>query len=111
MQARAGAVDELLASGALNDLSGTSDPLQAELDKTSRANQVELELAQLKGALPAGASGALPAAPASGGTAEGSAQPAEAGAEEEPAEGVAVPPAAPPAPANDLFSLDSGSGS
>ncbi|MHB1988099.1 MAG: PspA/IM30 family protein [Acidimicrobiales bacterium] len=51
MQARAGAVDELLASGALTDLSGSSDPLQAELDKTSQQGQVELELAQLKGQL------------------------------------------------------------
>ena len=33
MQARAGAVDELLASGTLTDLSGSSDPIQAQLDK------------------------------------------------------------------------------
>src|ERR1700733_5181256 len=51
MQARAGAVDELLASGALTDLTGSSDPLQAELDKSSQSTQVELELAQLKGQL------------------------------------------------------------
>lgn len=51
MQARAGAVDELIASGALNDITGSSDPLQAELDKTTRESQVELELAQLKGQL------------------------------------------------------------
>ncbi len=52
MQARAGAVDELLASGALNDLSGSSvDPLQAELDRGSRQSQVDFELAQLKGQL------------------------------------------------------------
>jgi phage shock protein A len=62
MQARAGAVDELMASGTLNDLSGSSDPLQAELDRTSSQSQVELELAQMKGALappaPTGALGA-----------------------------------------------------
>ncbi len=51
MQARAGAMDELLASGALPDLTGSSDPLQAELDKTSQQSQIELELAQMKGAL------------------------------------------------------------
>jgi phage shock protein A len=61
MQARAGAVDELLASGALTDLTGSSDPLQAELDRTSQQSQVELELAQLKGQLSSpGATGALP---------------------------------------------------
>ena len=59
MQARAGAVDELLASGALTDLSGSSDPLQAELDKTSQCDQVELELAQLKGQLAVGTPTAL----------------------------------------------------
>ncbi|HVB06143.1 MAG TPA: PspA/IM30 family protein [Acidimicrobiales bacterium] len=105
MQARAGAVDELIASGALNDLSGSSDPLQAELDKTSRTNQVELELAQLKGELPAGASAELPAgaAPAAAGAS------AEEESSEEPAEGETVPPQA-AAPAKDLFSLDSGGG-
>ncbi len=60
MQARAGAVDELLASGALTDLTGSSDPLQAELDKTSQQSQVELELAQLKGQIaPPAPTGAL----------------------------------------------------
>ncbi len=62
MQARAGAVDELLASGALTDLSGSTDPIQAELDKASKSGQVDAELAQLKGQLaaagPAGALGA-----------------------------------------------------
>jgi phage shock protein A len=63
MQARAGAVDELLASGALTDLTGSSDPIQAELDKASQSGQVDAELAQLKGQLAAGApAGALGAA-------------------------------------------------
>jgi phage shock protein A len=61
MQARASAVDELLDSGALTDLSGTSDPLQAELDKTSQQGQVELELAQLKTQLGTGTPDAAPA--------------------------------------------------
>ncbi len=60
MQARAGAVDELLASGALTDLTQPVDSIQAELDKTSTNAQVEAELAQLKAeqlgaASPAGA--------------------------------------------------------
>src|SRR5207302_9603935 len=33
MQARAGALDELMASGALDDLSAPSDHIQAELDR------------------------------------------------------------------------------
>jgi phage shock protein A len=60
MQARAGAVDELLASGALTDLTGSTDPIQAELDKASQSGQVDAELAQLKGQLTASApAGAL----------------------------------------------------
>jgi phage shock protein A len=102
MQARAGAVDELLASGALNDLSGSSDPLQAELDKTSRSNQVELELAQLKGELPAGDAPAAAALEAGAETGQG---------EEEPAEGETVPAPGVAEPSKDLFSLDGGSGS
>jgi phage shock protein A len=56
MQARAGAVDELLASGALDDatIPGGKDDIQAELDRGSANTDVELELAKLKGALPAG---------------------------------------------------------
>jgi phage shock protein A len=57
MQARAGAVDDLIASGALDDatIPGGKDDIQAELDRTSSNSDVELELAKLKGALPAGA--------------------------------------------------------
>ncbi len=51
MQARAGAVDELLASGTLTDLSGSSDPIQAELDKAAASGDVQLQLAQMKAAL------------------------------------------------------------
>src|SRR6185312_2919190 len=56
MQARAGAVDELIASGALDDASlpgGKADDIQAELDRGSASSDVELELAKLKGELPA----------------------------------------------------------
>ena len=50
MQARAGAVDELLASGALDDLTaGPSDDITRQLDALSSTNDVEAELAALKG--------------------------------------------------------------
>lgn len=56
MQARAGAIDELLASGALEDAtSSTKDDIQQELDHMSSASSVEAELARMKSALPAGA--------------------------------------------------------
>ncbi len=57
LQARAGAMDELLASGALDDFSSTGgrqDDIQAELDRMSSTSDVELELAKLRGELPAG---------------------------------------------------------
>ncbi|MBX6371259.1 MAG: PspA/IM30 family protein [Acidothermus sp.] len=55
MQARAGAIDELLASGALEDVTGTTkDDIQAELDRMASTNQVELELAKMKNELAAG---------------------------------------------------------
>ncbi|MER6941342.1 PspA/IM30 family protein [Nocardioides sp. NPDC127514] len=50
MQARAGAVDELLASGALDDLTaGPSDDITRQLDALSSTSDVEAELAALKG--------------------------------------------------------------
>ena len=56
MQARAGAIDELLASGALEDhVSGPQDAIQAELDKLGAGNEIESELARMKGELSAGA--------------------------------------------------------
>ena len=55
MQARAGAIDELLASGALDDVSGTAkDDITAELESMSSQGEVELELARLKGEIGAG---------------------------------------------------------
>jgi phage shock protein A len=51
MQARAGAIDELLASGALDDFTGTrGDDIQAELDRMGGMD-VELELARMKSEL------------------------------------------------------------
>jgi phage shock protein A len=52
MQARAGAIDELLASGALEDASGMPrDDIQAELDRMGAGTSVDLELERLKGEL------------------------------------------------------------
>jgi phage shock protein A len=52
MQARAGAIDELLASGALDDSSGTSkDSITLELERMSTGSDVESELAALKAEL------------------------------------------------------------
>jgi phage shock protein A len=58
MQARAGAMDELLASGALNDLSTPVDDIQKELDRVSSTSQVDNELAALKLELGTGGAGA-----------------------------------------------------
>lgn len=56
MQARAGAIDELLASGALDDPTGTSkDDITLELERMGSSNDVELELSRLKGELGTGA--------------------------------------------------------
>ncbi len=74
MQARAGAIDELLASGALDDatvVGGQRDDIQAELDRLSSSSDVERELAGLKKALPAGKA---PTAIERGGRSEGSSQ-------------------------------------
>jgi phage shock protein A len=50
MQARAGAIDELMASGALEDMTGTPrDDIQAELDAMRTGPDIELELQRLKG--------------------------------------------------------------
>ena len=74
MQARAGAIDELIASGALSDASGTGkDDITIELERLSSSAEVEQELARLKGEL-----GQAPATPeiASSPAQPGAAQPA-----------------------------------
>jgi phage shock protein A len=82
MQARSGAIDELLDSGALPDaLGGGKDDIQRQLDAVGQAGQVDSELAALKAqmgtdALPAGG-----AAPDAGGEAT-STEAAPAAAEE-----------------------------
>jgi phage shock protein A len=57
MQARAGAIDELMASGALDDAVGGDrrDDIQSELDMMSASSDVERELSRLKGEITAGA--------------------------------------------------------
>jgi phage shock protein A len=56
MQARAGAIDELLASGALEDhVGGGQDYIQAELDKLGASSDVDSELARMKGEIAANA--------------------------------------------------------
>jgi phage shock protein A len=65
MQARAGAIDELLASGALDDASSLNrgDDISRELDALSSQSDVESELAALKGGSAAKPAGELYAAP------------------------------------------------
>src|SRR6266508_327102 len=55
MQSRAGALDELMASGALDNLTQTSDRLEAELNRASADVMVEAELSRIKGELTGGA--------------------------------------------------------
>ncbi|MEU0754573.1 PspA/IM30 family protein [Streptomyces albogriseolus] len=60
MQARAGALDELIASGALEDatLPARRDDIQAELERVSAGQDVEIELARMKAQLPAASTAA-----------------------------------------------------
>jgi phage shock protein A len=48
MQARAGAMDELLQSGVLEDVGGSTDDIQQELDEAGTSADVDRELAALK---------------------------------------------------------------
>jgi len=59
LQARSGAIDELLASGALEDAStpGGGDNISRELDQLASTNDVELELAKMKGEISGGSGG------------------------------------------------------
>ncbi len=52
MKARASAIDELMASGALDDMvGGPRDDIQTELDRMGAGHGVEAELERLKGEL------------------------------------------------------------
>src|SRR4051794_20670277 len=70
MQARAGAIDELLASGALDDPTGTTkDDITLELEQLASTSDVENELARMKAALgtgPAAAPQAIESQPGAG---------------------------------------------
>jgi phage shock protein A len=56
MQARAGALDELLQSGVLEDVGGGTDDIQHELDEAATSANVDSELAALKAQLGPGSS-------------------------------------------------------
>jgi phage shock protein A len=56
MQARAGALDELLQSGVLEDVGGGTDDIQHELDEAAASANVDSELAALKAQLGPGSS-------------------------------------------------------
>jgi phage shock protein A len=83
MQARAGALDELLQSGVLEDVGGDTDDIQQELDEAGTAADVDGELAALKAEIGTGSAtpeltSGSPAAgeagsPAAGGPAAGEA--------------------------------------
>jgi phage shock protein A len=96
MKARAGAIDELMASGALDDMvSGPRDDIQAELDRMGAGHDVEAELARLKGEL------APPTAPRQIESAAGSANGPLTGTAGAASDGQAAPGgAAPGAPAD-----------
>ena len=65
MQARAGAIDELLESGALDDLSVGGDVVDRELAAITSQSSVEADLERLKAQL---GSGSAPAGEITGGT-------------------------------------------
>jgi phage shock protein A len=85
MQARAGALDELLQSGVLEDVGGDTDDIQQELEEAGTAADVDNELAALKAEIGAGSatpeltSGPPPAEPAAGGPGSSSQAAGEAG--------------------------------
>ncbi len=63
MQARSGALDELLESGVLEDVGGSTDDIQKELDEVGAKAEVDKELAAMKAEVGAGdpAAPSLPA--------------------------------------------------
>ena len=96
MQARAGAIDELMASGALDDaVGGRRDDIQAELDIMSAGSDVERELNRLKGEITAGAPKQLEG---SGSEANGSGQAAQEQPQGQAPGAQEGGPYAPPAP-------------
>jgi phage shock protein A len=77
MKARAGAIDELMASGALDDMvSGPRDDIQAELDRMGANHDVDAELEKMKAELTQSAPRQITGAE-SAGPDQAAAQPAE----------------------------------
>jgi phage shock protein A len=66
MQAHAGALDELLESGVLEDVGGGTDDIQKELDEVGSAGAVDNELAELKAQLGTGKPAAVDSGTAAG---------------------------------------------
>ncbi|HUZ42681.1 MAG TPA: PspA/IM30 family protein [Acidimicrobiales bacterium] len=66
MQARSGALDELLASGALTDLTSTNDDIQAQLDKAKGTSDIDAQIAALKSQVASGTTSELPSGDAAG---------------------------------------------
>ena len=79
MQARAGAVDELIASGALDDVTALNkgDDISRELQALSSQSDVEAELARMKGELPGAAPAQAIEAPQAPEASEAQAAPAQ----------------------------------
>jgi phage shock protein A len=72
MRARAGALDELMASGALDDMvGGPHDDIQAELDRMGATGGVDHELEQMKAELAQNAPRQISSAPAGSSDANG----------------------------------------
>ena len=100
MQARAGALDELLQSGVLEDVGGSTDEIQQELDDAGTAADVDNELAALKAEIGAGSatpeltsgsSATEPAEAATGGEAAAAGEPAAEPGASSAADGAAEP--------------------
>ena len=66
MRARAGAIDELIETGALDDLSTTGDSIDRELAQVASQGAVDAELAALKQQLGAGSAPAAQVGPGGG---------------------------------------------
>jgi phage shock protein A len=91
MQARAGAVDELIATGVLEDSTGQSkDDITLELEQLASTSDVESELAQMKAAL-SGGSTSTPAIEGQGTDAGQAQQPAQPQQTSQPTQS-SVPP-------------------
>ena len=66
MRARAGAIDELIETGALDDLTATGDSIDRELAQVASQGAVDAELAALKQQLGAGSAPAAQVGPGGG---------------------------------------------